>query len=46
MLEGFEMAEDLEAPLFPKDVALRNDMNIDPSSVVFHRSNIPQTTGQ
>jgi hypothetical protein len=38
------MADDLEGPIFHKDVAPRNDMNNDGSSVVFHRLNIPQNT--
>ena len=29
MLEGLEFTDELEAPLFPKDVAPRNDTNID-----------------
>ena len=29
MLEGFELAEDLEAPIVPKDVAPRNDIDVD-----------------
>jgi hypothetical protein len=33
MLEGFGMVDVLEAPVVPKDVAARNDMNIDP---LFH----------
>jgi hypothetical protein len=33
MLEGFDLTDDLEAAIFHKDVAPRNDMNIDP---LFH----------
>jgi hypothetical protein len=43
MLEGFDYTDDLDAPLFPKDVAPRNDTNIDPFSLFFTGRKIPKT---
>jgi hypothetical protein len=53
MLEGFDLTDDLEAAIFHKDVAPRNDMNIDPlchcfSAVEYsrkHRLKNPQNIG-
>jgi hypothetical protein len=53
MLEGFGMVDVLEAPVVPKDVAPRNDMNIDGYRDCFspveyspnHRLKNPHNTG-